>query len=212
MFPALENAIALISTLPGIGNRSATRIAFQLLRSDERSVQELAEALVDLRRRMRFCSECGGLCEADVCEICEDTNRDRSAVCVVEDPGDVFAIERTREFRGVYHVLLGALSPLDGIGPEDLRLGELSRRLVSGHLGQTPIVELFIATNPTLEGDATASHIMDRIVPEGVRVTRISHGIPTGAAIEYADQSTLARSIRARTEMHGSAGRRGFDG
>lgn len=196
MFSALDNAIELIATLPGIGPRSAARIAFYILRSEEHRVTQLAEALVQLRQNIRFCAECGGLSEHNVCDICSDPGRDRSLLCVVEEPGDIFAIEKTGEFSGVYHVLMGVLSPLDGVGPEDLRIRELLEKTRSDS-----VKEIFIATNPTLEGDTTANYIQEQLRGQTVRLTRISHGIPTGTAIEYADRNTLARSIRSRTSM-----------
>lgn len=198
MFQALDNLVRMLATLPGIGERSALRIAFSLLKSDENRAEELARAVSELRRTVRFCGLCGGLSEGDLCSICQDPDRDRSLLAVVEEPGDVFAIEKTREFSGRYHVLMGALSPLDGIGPEDLRLDELFRRLADPAEGVT---EVFIATNPTLEGDATGHFIRERVPRPEIRFTRISHGIPTGASIEYADQSTLARSIRTRQDI-----------
>lgn len=193
-FPALDNLTRLLSSLPGIGQRSAMRIAFHLIKQ-EHLADQLSEAFKSLRETIRFCEICGGLTEKNICDICSDQKR-LGALCVVEEPGDILSIERTGEFQGHYHVLMGALSPLDGIGPEDLRLDELNERLASGRY-----TELFIATNPTLEGDATAHYLTDRFGRTGVRITRISHGIPTGSTIEYADTSTLARSIRGRTHM-----------
>lgn len=196
MFPALDNLVRLLTTLPGVGERSALRIAFHLLKADPERSADLAGAIRELRERVRFCRQCGGLAEGELCDICSDPARDPNALCVVEEPGDIFAIEKTGEFRGLYHVLLGALSPLDGVGPDDLRLGELFARLQ-----EAGPAELFIATNPTLEGDATAHYIRDRLRNKPIRITRISHGIPTGASIEYADRGALARSIRARQDI-----------
>ncbi|MBX7058299.1 MAG: recombination mediator RecR [Leptospirales bacterium] len=196
MFPALDNAVRLLSTLPGIGERSALRIAFHLLKSDRQQVAELASALTNLCDQVQFCRQCASLAQQELCELCSDPQRDASLLCVVEEPGDVYAIERTGEFKGLYHVLMGALSPLDGVGPQDLRLNELFARIES-----SAPAELFLATNPTLEGDATARYIQDRLRGRSLKLTRISHGIPTGAAIEYADRSALARSVRARTSL-----------
>ncbi|MBW7858849.1 MAG: recombination protein RecR [Leptonema sp. (in: Bacteria)] len=196
-FPELEQLVRLLSSLPGIGQRSARRISFHLLKHDLRETEDLAEAMVDLRRRIRFCSLCGGLATDDVCSICDDSTRDRSQLCIVEEPSDIFAIESTGEYRGVYHVLMGALSPLDGIGPDELRIDELENRLKTEEFN-----EWFIATNPTLEGDATASYLSDRFRRDEIQFTRISHGIPTGSGIEFADRSTLARSIRERKVLH----------
>ncbi|MCR9141338.1 MAG: recombination mediator RecR [bacterium] len=212
MFPALDKLVRMLTTLPGIGERSALRIAFHVLKNEELQAEQLSQALLDLRRNVHFCSDCGGLSEsAGLCEICSNPARDAAALCVVEEPGDIFAIEKTGEFQGLYHVLMGSLSPLDGVGPEDLRLSELEERVrnVAGtsnadsdsSAAAKTFSEIFIATNPTLEGDATAHYIHERLRDTGIRVTRISHGIPTGASIEYADRSTLARSIRARMDI-----------
>lgn len=195
-FPELEHFVRVLSSLPGIGSRSARRIAFHLLKNDLRETEELAETMLDLRRRVRFCSLCGGLSTEELCTICSDSTRDRSQLCIVEEPSDIFAIEATGEYKGIYHVLMGALSPLDGIGPEELRIKELEHRLETEHF-----TEWFVATNPTLEGDATASYLMDRFKRDTIQFTRISHGIPTGTGIEFADKSTLARSIRERKTL-----------
>ncbi len=208
MFPALEKLVRMLTTLPGIGERSALRIAFHILKSEELQAGQLSDAIRELRSNVHFCTDCGGLSESPgLCYICANPAREHGTLCVVEEPGDIFAIEKTGEYSGVYHVLLGALSPLDGIGPEDLRLNELFARIQDRSGGETatnsaPVTEVFIATNPTLEGDATAHYIHERLTAAGdVRITRISHGLPTGASIEYADRSTLARSIRSRQEL-----------
>lgn len=195
-FPALDNLVHLMSTLPGIGKRSAVRIAFHLIGSDEHRARELSEAITDLRKSVRFCTICGGLSDRDLCEICADSTRDTGSICVVEEPGDIYAVENTGEYRGRYHVLMGALSPLDGIGPDDLRLKELVERASSPNVS-----EIIVATNPTMEGDATAQYIYDLLRDRGIRVSRIAHGISTGGAIEYADRSALARSIRNRQDL-----------
>ncbi len=197
LFPSLENAVRLLSSLPGIGQRSALRIAFHLIRSDSEKSEDLAEALIRLKKEVRFCARCGSLSDADLCPFCRDENRDRSVVCVVEEPGDVYAVEKTGEFRGLYHVLMGAISPLDGIGPGDLRISELVSRISD----EDSIREVLLATNPTLEGDATADYIAMALAGKPVNITRISHGVPTGAAIEYADRATLGRSIRQRQDF-----------
>lgn len=199
LFPALENAVRMLSSLPGIGPRSAMRIAFHLIRTDAEKSKDLAEALERLKTEVRSCVKCGSLSDQDLCPICRDARRDRSVICVVEEPGDVFAIEKTGEHRGLYHVLMGAISPLDGIGPGDLRIEELVRRLKS----EGGVREVLLATNPTLEGDATADYIASLIGRTEIKITRISHGVPTGASIEYADKSTLARSIRLRHDFKG---------
>ena len=195
-FNALDDLVRLLSSLPGIGQRSAFRIAFHLIRSDDYQVRQLSEALLNLKNSIRFCSKCGGLSESELCSICSDTKRDSGLLCIVEEPQDIFAIEKTGEYSGLYHVLMGAISPLDGIGPDDLRIQEL-REL----LAEQKFKEIFIATNPTLEGDATASYISEIIPDENTSLTRISHGLQTGGSIEFADRSTLARSIRNRQKL-----------
>ncbi|MBI3396068.1 MAG: recombination protein RecR [Spirochaetia bacterium] len=195
---SLDNVVHLLSALPGIGRRSAQRIAFYLLKTDPSRVEQLCHALLEMRRSVRFCSQCGSLSETELCSICRDPARDQKRLCVVEEPGDIFSIETTGEYRGLYHVLMGALSPLDGIGPEDLRLRELRDRLSPGQF-----TELFVATNPTLEGDATAHYILELARRPGLTITRISHGIATGASIEFAEQGALARSIRDRRPLGG---------
>ncbi|MBU45390.1 MAG: recombination protein RecR [Spirochaetaceae bacterium] len=195
-FPALEQLVDVLGSLPGVGKKSARRIAFHILKSDPEISKRLSDSIATLRREVRFCSQCGGLAEAELCHICSDPQRDQRLLCVVEDPSDVFSIEDTGEFHGLYHVLMGALSPLDGVGPEDLRIEELARRIETH-----PFDEIFVATNPTLEGDATAHYISEMFADRGFRFTRISHGIATGASIEYADKGTLARSIRERKSL-----------
>ena len=197
-FPALDNLIQSLATLPGIGARSAARIAFHLLRSDPYQVRQLSESIRSVREQIRFCRDCGGLAQEELCSLCSDPEREQNVLCVVEEPGDIYAIEKTGEFRGLYHVLMGALSPLDGVGPEDLRIAELRERVAKGGLD-----ELFIAANPTLEGDATARYLLDMFGGGKIRITRIAHGIPTGATIEYADGAALARSIRSRQNLEG---------
>lgn len=192
----IEELTDLLTSLPGIGRRSAQRIAFQLIAQDSHATEQLGRAIMELPGRIRFCERCGNLTEDRLCSVCEDPSRDQTVMCVIEEPSDIYAIEATGEMRGTYHVLMGALSPLDGIGPENLRIEELAVRLQ-----QEPVSEVFIATNPTLEGDATAHYIQERFRDEKLRFTRISHGIPTGAEIEFADRSALARSIRDRTDL-----------
>lgn len=201
LFPALENAVRMLSSLPGIGPRSALRIAFHLIRSDMEKSKDLALAVERLKSEVRACIRCGSLSDQDLCPICRDARRDASVICVVEEPGDVYAIEKTGEHRGLYHVLMGAISPLDGIGPGDLRIEELLRRVKT----EEAVSEILLATNPTLEGDATADYIASMIQRQNVKITRISHGVPTGASIEYADKSTLARSIRLRHDFKGQS-------
>ncbi|MDH5654434.1 MAG: recombination mediator RecR [Spirochaetia bacterium] len=195
-FDALEDLVHLLTSLPGIGQRSAYRIAFHLIRQDSYQVQSLSDALIQLKEKIRFCNNCGGLCETELCSICSDDSRNTELLCIVEEPQDIFAIEKTGEFDGMYHVLMGAISPLDGIGPDDLRIRELRETLEN-----RGIKEIFIATNPTLEGDATASYISEIFSEKGILFSRISHGLQTGGSIEFADRSTLARSIRNRQKL-----------
>ncbi len=198
MHRAFHNLVQTLSKLPGIGQRSALRIGLYLIKSDERITKELSKALLTLKQTLRFCQICGGITEHETCEICVDSLRDPSLLCVVEEPGDIFTIEKTGEFSGHYHVLMGVLSPLDGIGPDELRLQELIQRVTQ----ENQVNELFIATNPTVEGDTTADYISNLFTnQENLLITRISHGIPTGSVIEFAEPSVLARSIRTRMAL-----------
>ncbi len=194
--PSIEKAIEQLSRLPGIGRKSAQRIVFHLLRIDEEDVRELAQSLLELKQKVRHCSVCFNLSEEDPCRICSDPQRDRSVVCVVEQANDVLALERTGQYRGLYHVLGGALSPLDGIGPDNLRIAELVRRLEKGE-----IREVIVATNPNAEGEATAVYLARLLKPLGVRITRIARGIPMGSDLEYADEVTLSRALEGRVEL-----------
>jgi recombination protein RecR len=185
----------LLAKLPGVGEKTAQRLAFHILESPPQYARELAEALSSLEREVRLCSTCCNLTAHDPCSICSDPQRDAKVLCVVESVPDLLAIERTREFRGRYHVLHGALSPLDGIGPDQLKLKELLARL------HTDVHEVIVATNPTVEGEATALYLTRLIKPLGVRVTRIAQGVPMGGDLEYADQVTLARALSGRREV-----------
>lgn len=185
-----------LERLPGIGPKSAQRLAYHILRSDEASAQRLAEAIVEVKRSIHFCARCFNFAEAELCDICADVRRDSTVVCVVEEPRDVVAIERTGEFHGLYHVLQGAISPIDGIGPEQLRVRELVDRLGSGS-----VEEVIMATNPNIEGETTALYVARLAKPLGVRVTRIASGLPVGGDLEYADEVTLGRAIEARREL-----------
>ncbi len=185
-----------LERLPGIGPKSAQRLAFHILRADEQSAGRLADAIVDVKRSIHFCAQCFNFAEGDLCEICSDSKRDASVVCVVEEPRDVVAIERTGEFRGLYHVLQGAISPIDGIGPEQLRVRELVDRI-----GKGGIDELIVATDPNVEGETTALYVARLAKPLGVCVTRIASGLPVGGDLEYADEVTLGRALEARREM-----------
>ena len=193
--PAVENLVAQLSRLPGIGTRTAQRLAFHLLSTQKDEALALAAAIQDVKERVRFCRECGNLTEDDVCSICVDPRRDRTVVCVVEQPVDVVSLERTHEYRGLYHVLGGALSPLDGVDPSDLRVDELVRRVESGE-----ITEVVLATNPNMTGEATAGYIAERL-RDTVRVTRLASGLPVGGDLEYADEVTLGRALAGRREV-----------
>jgi recombination protein RecR len=192
----LARLIQELVKLPGIGEKTATRLAFHFLRTDRRDVDALAEALVAMREGTRLCSVCLGLTADDPCALCQDPRRDTTAICVVERPADLIALERSGQFRGRYHVLHGCLAPLDGVGPDELRVAELLRRLEDGS-----VREVVIATNPTVEGEATALYLSRLIKPIGVRVTRIAHGLPMGADVEYADTMTLGKALEGRREM-----------
>jgi len=185
-----------LERLPGIGPKSAQRLAFHILRSDDEAAGRLAEAIVEVKRSIHFCARCFNFAEDEFCAICSDPERDAAIVCVVEEPRDVVAIERTGEFRGLYHVLQGAISPIDGIGPEQLRVRELIDRI-----GVGDIAELIIATDPNVEGETTALYLARLVKPLGVRVTRIASGLPVGGDLEYADEVTLGRALEARREM-----------
>jgi recombination protein RecR len=192
----LARLIEELSKLPTIGPKTAQRLAFHMLSMDPGDAEALAEAILEARRRIRNCSVCANMTETDPCALCTNAQRDQSVICVVENPRDVAAMERSREFRGVYHVLQGAISPLDGVGPDDLRIAELLRRLADG-----AVREVIIATNPRVEGEATALYLSKVIKPLGVKVTRIAHGLPVGGDLEYADEVTLARALEGRREL-----------
>ncbi|MDZ4655674.1 MAG: recombination mediator RecR [Coriobacteriia bacterium] len=185
-----------LERLPGIGPKSAQRLVFHILRSDDEAAGRLAEAIIDVKRSIHFCARCFNFAEDELCNICAAPERDVSVVCVVEEPRDVVAVERTGEFRGLYHVLQGAISPIDGIGPEQLRVRELIDRI-----GEGGITELIVATDPNVEGETTALYLARLIKPLGVRVTRIASGLPVGGDLEYADEVTLGRALEARREM-----------
>jgi recombination protein RecR len=182
------------SRLPGIGPKTASRLVFYLLRAPEEQAQSLADALRELRERITFCSICFNITEADPCTVCTDEGRDRSVICVVEEPLDVIAIERTRDYHGLYHVLHGTIAPVEGIGPDELRIAELSPRLDA----MPPVREVIIATNPNMEGEATAMYIARQLEGRGIRVTRLARGLPVGGDLEYADEVTLSRALAGR--------------
>lgn len=192
----IANVIEAFSRLPGVGPKTAARLAFHLLRAPDEEAYALADAIRELKERTIFCGRCFNIAESDPCAICASVDRDRSLLCVVEEPSDVLAIERTREYNGLYHVLHGAISPVDGIGPEQLKIAELLARLQV-----EPVREVLLATNPNLEGEATAMYLARLIGPLGTRVTRLAHGLPVGGDLEYADEVTLGRSLTGRREM-----------
>ncbi len=192
----LTELINQFSRLPGIGKKTAQRLAYSILEQPPERAKAFAEALVNAREKIHFCSTCQSLTDLEVCQICSDERRDKSVICVVEDPRDVMAFERTREYSGVYHVLHGVISPLDNIGPDKLRIKELMERLSDG-----TVKEIIMATNPTVEGEATASYISRLVKPMGIKVTRLAYGIPVGGDLEYADEYTLARALEGRNEI-----------
>jgi recombination protein RecR len=185
------------SRLPGIGPKTASRLTFYLLRAPKEQSEALADALRELRERTIFCSICFNITEANPCAVCADEKRDRSVICVVEEPLDMIAIERTHDYRGLYHVLHGTIAPVEGIGPDELRIAELLSRFNS----VPPVREVIIATNPNMEGEATAMYIARQMEGRGVRVTRLARGLPVGGDLEYADETTLARALQGRSEM-----------
>lgn len=189
----VQDLIDELGRLPGVGPKSAQRIAFHLLQADPQDVQRLVQTLSEVKDRVAFCETCGNVAEGTQCRICADPRRDPSAICVVEEPKDVVAIERTREFRGRYHVLGGAISPMDGVGPDDLRFTELMSRLSDGS-----VAEVIIATDPNLEGEATASYTARLLSPFELTVTRLASGLPVGGDLEYADEVTLGRAFEGR--------------
>jgi recombination protein RecR len=193
--PSVENLVAQLTRLPGIGSRTAQRLAFHILQRPADEALALAAALAEVKERVRFCRDCGNLTEDEVCAICLDARRDHALICVVEQPVDVVSLERTHEFRGLYHVLGGSLSPLDGVEPGDLRIDELLRRVEANG-----VQEVVLATNPNMTGEATAAFLADRLRGR-VRVTRLASGLPVGGDLEYADEVTLGRALSGRREM-----------
>ncbi len=189
----IQDLIDELGRLPGVGPKGAQRIAFHIIQSDRVDVSRLAEVLKTVKERVKFCTTCGNISEEELCKICRDPRRDNTSICVVEESKDVIAIEKTREFKGKYHVLGGAISPIDGIGPENLRIRELMQRLA-----ETEIAEVIIATDPNLEGEATATYLTRLIKPLGVKVSRLASGLPVGGDLEYADEVTLGRAFEGR--------------
>jgi recombination protein RecR len=192
----VQDLIDELGKLPNVGPKSAQRIAFHLLAADAADVRRLAQVLLEVKDKVRFCSVCGNVAEEEQCRICRDPRRDLSVICVVEESKDVVAVEKTREFRGRYHVLGGAISPIEGIGPDDLRVRELMTRLADG-----TVTELILATDPNLEGEATATYLARLVKPMGLRVTRLASGLPVGGDLEYADEVTLGRAFEGRRQL-----------
>jgi recombination protein RecR len=192
----LAKLIESFSRLPGIGPKTAARLAFHVLRMKEDDCIDFAKALVNVKRNLHYCSVCCNITDTDPCRICQDKGRDRSIICVVQEPKDLVAMERTREFNGYYHVLHGAISPMEGIGPDEIRIADLLKRL-----GDEQVQELILATNPNIEGEATAMYLSRLVRPFGLKVTRIAHGLPVGGDLEYADEVTLTKALEGRREL-----------
>lgn len=185
-----------LSKLPGVGNKTAQRLAFHILNMSFEDVEQLSDSIINAKKNIRYCKVCCNITDSDLCSICSNTKRDSSMICVVEDPKDVVAMEKTREFKGLYHVLNGAISPMEGIGPEEIRIKELLKRAADNE-----IKEIIIATNPNIEGEATAMYISRLLKPIGIKVTRIAHGVPVGGDLEYADEVTLMKALEGRKEI-----------
>jgi recombination protein RecR len=196
MADPIQRLVQQLARLPGIGEKTATRLAFHLLRAPKQQVRDLAQTLVDAVDRLRLCSVCANVTEDDPCTLCRDTRRDAEVICVVASPSDLIAIERGGHYQGRYHVLHGLLSPLEGIGPEDLRIADLLRRL-----GAAPVSEVIVATSPSVEGEATAMFLARQIKPLGIKVSRIATGLPIGGELEYSDQATIARALAHRAAL-----------
>lgn len=193
----IAKLIDSFARLPGIGPKTAGRLAFYILRMKEEEVLEFAKALVNAKRNLHYCTICFNITDTDPCRICQDKNRDETTICVVQEPKDIGAMERTKEFNGYYHVLHGAISPMEGIGPDEIRIAELLKRL-----GDDKVQEMILATNPNIEGEATAMYISRLVKNFGLKVTRIAHGLPVGGDLEYADEVTLSKALEGRREMH----------
>ncbi|MFU0801084.1 MAG: recombination mediator RecR [Xylanivirga thermophila] len=185
-----------LSKLPGVGNKTAQRLAFYIVNMSDDEAKELSKSIVEVKEKIKYCSVCGNITDTDPCNICSNTNRDVSTICVVKDAKDVIAMERTRDFHGVYHVLNGTISPMEGIGPDDIRIKELLMRVQDEDIN-----EVILATNPDVEGEATAVYISKLLKPLGIKTTRIAHGIPVGGDLEYADEVTLSKALEGRREM-----------
>ena len=194
--PSIEKLIESFEKLPSIGHKTAARLAFYILDRPEEEVKEFVDAIMNAKKNLKYCSKCFNISDTDPCEICSNPRRDESVICVVEDVKDVVAMERTHEFNGLYHVLHGSISPMNGVGPDDIKIKELLSRLMDG-----TVKELILATNPRVEGEATAMYISKLVKPMGVKVTRIAHGIPVGGDLEYTDEVTLSKALEGRREL-----------
>ncbi len=192
----IAKLIEAFAKLPGIGNKTAQRLAFHLLDISDKEAEDLARAIMNAKKNIKYCEICCNITDREKCNICSDPKRDESIICVVEDPRDVVAMERTREFKGVYHVLHGAISPMDDIGPDDIKIRELLNRIREGN-----VAEIILATNPNIEGEATAMYISKIIKPLGIKTTRIAHGVPVGGDLEYTDEITLMKALEGRREI-----------
>ncbi len=194
--PSIEKLIESFEKLPSIGNKTAARLAFYILNAPEEETNEFIQSIVNAKKNLKYCSKCFNITDVDPCPICSNAKRDPTSICVVEDVRDVIAMEKTHEFKGVYHVLHGSISPMNGIGPDDIKIKELLTRLMDGQ-----VKEVILATNPRVEGEATAMYLSKLIKPMGIRVTRIAHGIPVGGDLEYTDEITLTKALEGRREL-----------
>ena len=194
--PSIEKLIESFEKLPSIGNKTAVRLAFHILDASEEETNEFIQSIINAKKNLRYCSKCYNITDTDPCPICSNTARDQSVICVVEDVRDVVAMEKTHEFKGVYHVLHGSISPMNGVGPDDIKIKELLARLMDG-----TVKEVILATNPRVEGEATAMYLSKLIKPLGIKVTRIAHGIPVGGDLEYTDEVTLSRALEGRIQL-----------
>ena len=194
--PSIEKLIQSFEKLPSIGNKTAARLAFYILNASEEETNEFVSSIINAKKNLKYCSKCYNISDTDPCTICGNPKRDQSSICVVEDVRDIIAMERTHEFKGVYHVLHGSISPMNGIGPEDIKIKELLARLMDGQ-----VKEVILATNPRVEGEATAMYLSKLIKPLGITVTRIAHGIPVGGDLEYTDEITLTKALEGRREL-----------
>jgi len=194
--PSIEKLIEAFEKLPSIGNKTAARLAFHMLDATQEETKEFVQAILDAKKNLKYCTSCYNISDTDPCPICANVNRDHTLVCVVEDVRDVVAMERTHEFKGIYHVLHGSISPMNGVGPDDIKIKELLSKLMGGE-----VKEIILATNPRVEGEATAMYISKLVKPLGIKVTRIAHGIPVGGDLEYTDEVTLSKALEGRREI-----------